>query len=527
MSTPDNHSGLTLTKREVKRLERQQRKSEQQPVENPLKGLWANMKAQREESLTRPGPTGWRREGGGPTGFIEAPFEIQGSTVQICGYYPFSVGAGMPVIGAPLGYHLLNRSLVCADPISWFLHRIVSNPSAFILGQPGLGKTSLVHRWISVLADWGVVPMVLADSRPDYVHTIRELEGQVITFSPGQGHINPLDLGPLVRQMSTLEDATEQDQAVAEMSQRRKSLITGLVAMFLERGLKPHERTLLAQSLNALDPDLTDPPLLDDLIGFVQQRPELLRKATLTYADDAEYDIRVRDVLDALIALGPDGMYGDMFSKPTSEHITPGKPVVFDISGINENDHLLMGAVQSLCWNLGSAAVSAEQYLAADQGRPRKTYFLVMDELWRILRASEDMVLFIDSITRLNRGRGMAQVMITHTMNDLKLQHEHLTETAWGFVERSALVFLGGLAEGEMGNLKEVFNLSGAEVSKLSDWTGEAAVDQWTGKAGMRPGAGNFLLKTGKESGIPLHVQLVDAEKETTDTNRNWQMVDS
>jgi hypothetical protein len=149
-----------------------------------------------------------------------------------------------------------------------------------------------------------------------------------------------------------------------------------------------------------------------------------------------------------------------------------------------------------------------------------------MDELWRILRASEDMVLFIDSITRLNRGRGMAQVMITHTMNDLKLKSEHLTETAWGFVERSALVFLGGLAGGEMGNLKEVFNLSNAEIATLSDWTGEAPVDQWTGKAGMRPGAGNFLLKTGKESGIPLHVQLVDAEKETTDTNRDWQMVD-
>src|SRR5699024_1189368 len=286
---------------------------------NPIKSLWSKIMDQHEESLSRPGPTGWKRAGGGPTGFIEAPFEIQGSTVQVCGYYPFPVGAGMPVIGAPLGYHLLNRSLVCVDPISWFLHRIVSNPSGFILGQPGLGKTSLVHRWITVLADWGVVPMVLADSRPDYVRTIRELEGQVITFSPGQGHINPLDLGPLVRQMNNLEDTAERDQAVAEMSQRRKSLITGLVAMFLERGLRPHERTVVAQSLTALDPELTDPPVLDDFIDYVQQRPELLRKATLSYDDDAEYDARVRDVLDALIALGPDGMYGDMFSKPTSE----------------------------------------------------------------------------------------------------------------------------------------------------------------------------------------------------------------
>jgi len=185
-----------------------------------------------------------------------------------------------------------------------------------------------------------------------------------------------------------------------------------------------------------------------------------------------------------------------------------------------------MSAVQSLCWNLGSAAVSAEQYLAEAQGRPRKTYFLVMDELWQILRASDDMVRFIDRITRLNRGRGIAQVMITHTMNDLKLRSEHLTDIAWGFVERAAMTMLGGLAEGEMGNLQEVFDLSRAEIETLSNWTGEAPVDPWTGKAGLRPGAGNFLLKTGKSPGIPLHMQLVDAELETTDTNRDWQMVD-
>src|SRR5699024_11611928 len=99
-----------------------------------------------------------------------------------------------------------------------------------------------------------------------------------------------------------------------------------------------------------------------------------------------------------------------------------------------------------------------------------------MDELWRILRASEDMVLFIDSITRLNRGRGMAQVMITHTMNDLKLQHEHLTETAWGLVERSALVLLGGLAVGEMVIFKEVFNYSGSVDMNIFDLNGVTAV---------------------------------------------------
>lgn len=520
-----DHELLTLTKRDIARLERQRQKEQQ--ARRPKQDSWfQRFKAQHEESKTRPGPNGWKRAAGGPAGYIEPPFELQGTTVQACGYFPFSVGAGMPVIGVPLGYHLRNRSLVCADPISWFLHRIISNPSAFILGQPGLGKTSLVHRWITVLADWGVIPMVLADSRPDYVPTIRALGGQVITFAPGQGHLNPLDLGPLVRQLNDLVDDAQRKQAIEEMSQRRKALVSGLVAMFLERSLQPHEHTVIAQSLDSMDPDLSRPPVIPEFIDYIQSRPDVLRQALLTYDNDDAYDERVRPVLDAMIALGPHGMYGDMFSEPTSEHIIPGKPVVFDISGVNENNAQLMSAVQSLCWNLGSAAVSAEQYLAEAQGRPRKTYFLVMDELWQILRASDDMVRFIDRITRLNRGRGIAQVMITHTMNDLKLQSEHLTDIAWGFVERAAMTMLGGLAEGEMGNLQEVFDLSRAEIETLSNWTGEAPVDPWTGKAGLRPGAGNFLLKTGKSPGIPLHMQLVDAELETTDTNRDWQMVD-
>src|SRR5690606_20222701 len=138
--------------------------------------------AEGAQSRHVPGDAGWNRRGGGPVNYIENPVEIQGSAVQVCGFWPFVNGAGLPTIGAPLGRHLLRNTLVTGDPISWFLNGIISNPSAFILAQPGLGKTSLVHRLLAVLSAWGVVPMILADSRPDYVPHIRALGGQVITF---------------------------------------------------------------------------------------------------------------------------------------------------------------------------------------------------------------------------------------------------------------------------------------------------------------------------------------------------------
>lgn len=530
LNTPERRDGLTLSRRDLRRMERLEKRDRQaahkaeRDAAKGAGGMWQRWAEARRLNTTRPGPRGWNRPGGAPAGAIEDLFEVQGSAVQVCGFFPFTAGAGLPVVGVPLGYHLRRRSLVCADPVSWFTSGIISNPSAFVLGQPGLGKTSLVHRMIAVLSNWGVIPLILADSRPDYVHTIRSLGGQVITFAPGHGHINPLDLGPMVHRLHQIKDAAARQVALDEMTSRRLSLMKGLLGMVLGRALAPHEASVLALGVQLLDPELRQPPVIPQLTALIQSAPEELRSVALTYEDVTAYQGRVQGLLDALISLGPAGPYGTLFSEPTSEHLELGRPAVFDISGVNENDAVLMAAVQSLCWNLGSATVSAESHLAADEGRRRRTYLLVMDELWRVLRASDDMVHFIDAITRLNRGRGIGQIMVTHTMKDLKLSEQHLTDVAWGFVERSAMVFLGGLSEGEMGNLEEVFALTRAEVSQLSDWIGEAPVDPWSGKAGMRPGAGNFLLKTSKEAGIPFHTQLTQAEKAQTDTNRDWEM---
>ncbi|GAA1495380.1 hypothetical protein [Paeniglutamicibacter kerguelensis] len=516
---------LTLTKRDVTRLEKAARRAAPRKAREP--GFLRRLLDEGAQNRLTPGDTGWNRPGGGPAGYAESPFEVQGSSVQVCGFWPFITGAGLPLIGAPLGRHLLRNTLVTGDPIAWFTAGIVSNPSAFVLGQPGLGKTSLVHRIIAACTARGVVPMVLADSRPDYVPHILALGGQVITFSPGQGHLNPLDLGPLVASLSLIEDAKARGIALSEMTSRRRSLMEGIASMMLGRPLRPHESTCLAVAITALDPDLQHAPVLGELIDYIRSRPEILRTNVLAYDDDHEYDHRLQDLLDALINLGPSGAYGDLFSQPSDAHITPGVPVVFDISGVNENDSVLVAAVQSLCWNLGSATVSAEQHLASAGKRRRKTYLLVMDELWRILRASDDMVHFIDTITRLNRGRGIGQVMITHTMNDLKLSKDHLTSTAWGFVERSAMVFLGGLAPSEMGNLEEVFALSGKEKQLMTDWTGEAVVDPKTNRAALRPGAGRFILKVGKTPGTPFMTHLTDLELQVSDTNRAWEMVRS
>ncbi|WP_106124160.1 hypothetical protein [Nesterenkonia sandarakina] len=521
--TPAAAAKLVLSKGDRRRLEKEERRAREAARAKQVRGLrrfFAQVKADRKATLTRPGATGWNRRGGGPTGHIERPYELQGTTVQLCGYWPFIAGSGAELVGAPLGKDLRRESLVCADPISWFVGELIRNPSAFVLGQPGLGKSSLVKRMVAVLMDWGIIPMALSDARPDYVDLFRACDGQVIEFAPGRSHINPMDVSVFAAALAGVKDEKAREEGLNDLRTQQLSLMSGLVAMFARRSLDPHETTVLAHTIRSMDPDLTDPVLIPDMIAHIRSRPASLRNLTLTHEDTNAYDARVQGLLDALIAMGPDGQYKDLFSKPTTAHIIPGKPVVFDVSAVGENDGVLMAAVQSLCWNLGTITVATEKIVTKDQGLPQKHYLLIMDELWKVLRTSEQMVYFVDSLTRLNRGRGIGQIMITHTMNDLKLPSQAMTDIAWGFVNRSEMVFLGGLAPDEMGNLENVFALSETEKSWLTEWTDDSG--RVTGSE-KRPHTGKFILKTGKRPGLPFKVHQVHAEIAVTNTNSAWE----
>jgi hypothetical protein len=514
---------LRLTKREARRMERDARRAQpRDPRTAGLKGFLDRAAADRGEAQNRPGRRGWRGKAVGRVSWIEPLPEAQGTTVQVCGLWPFIAGSGSPVVGVPLGRHLLNGTTVCADPVYWFLSNLISQPSAFVLGRPGLGKSTLIRRMIAMLQAWGIVPMILSDTKPDYVDLIRAMKGQIITPRRGGHALNPLDLGPLLPRLQEIADDSKRREAVDEMRGRRHTMVTGLLQLVRNGELEPFEQSIVSAALQILDTEHDGMPVIHDLTELIRGRHPRLAGLAQDQGDPNRYAGRVEKLIDGLTALGEDGPFGDIFSRQTTEHIDVGTAMVFDLSAIDEADLQLQAAVQSVCWSYGSAVVSAEKHLAEAGLRKRRHYFLVMDELWRMLRASDVMVYFLDSLTRLNRQRGISQVMITHTMNDLELASPHLTKMAWGFVERSAMVFLGGLAEREMGNLNDVFAMSSAERSMITDWSSEGGINPDTSQASAPPGRGKFLLKVGKKPGIPFQLQLTSAELEVNDTNKAW-----
>lgn len=527
--------------------------------------------AQQAAKPRYPGPRGWLGRGRGNSTVVSPAPEWRGTTVQVCGLWPFGVGTGAPLIGVPLGRHLFNRATVCCDPISWFQRaKLINNPSVFVLGKPGLGKSTVVRRMATGLSGFGVQPLVLGDLKPDYVDLIEALGGQVIRLGRGRGSLNILDPGDAVegaqmlrdaaaaseekaarlrREAEQLRAATEPDmlriaalgndadeaaahaekcfrlaqEVVQDAHGRRQTMVSALLT--IARGAPPTDReeTIIDRALKILDETFDGVPVLADLLKVIQDAPPELRMVALDRGDHRRY-LEVTENLEAsLIGLTSGGRLGEIFSQQTDTPMRRDRAVVYDVSAIDDSETDLQAAILLACWSAGFGTVNLAGALAEAGLEPQRHYFVVLDELWRALRAGRGMVDRVDALTRLNRQRGVGMAMISHTMSDLdSLPTEEDRKKAAGFVERSGMVICGGLPGKEMPLLNRAISMSDAEAQMLMSWQDPPAWDPATGQEAEPPGRGKFLVKVGGRPGIPLHVDLTEAEKHVNDTNKLW-----
>ncbi|MGY1622161.1 hypothetical protein ACI789_08205 [Geodermatophilus sp. SYSU D00965] len=474
-----------------------------------------------------PAPRGWSGRGRGASTYVQAPDEWRATTVQACGLWPFAVGAGTPMTGVPLGRNLLSGATLCCDPISWFQRaNLISNPSAFVLGKPGLGKSTVVRRMALGLAGYGVLPMVLGDLKPDYVDLVEAIGGQVIRLGRGRGHLNVLDPGEAVAAAARLTgDARE--QVLADAHGRRHAIVSALITVM--RGTPPTDReeTVLDRALRVLD-DTHDTarlgaPTLHHLLEVLRAAPDDVRAAALDRGDRSRYDDVTEDLEATLVGLTGGGRLGRIFAEPTTTPMRRDRPVVFDVSSIDDAQTDLQAAVLLACWSAGFGTISVAHALADAGLEPRRHHFVVLDELWRALRAGRGMVDRVDALTRLNRQRGVGMAMVSHTMSDLlALPSEEDRMKARGFVERSGMVICGGLPSAEMPMLTSAVPLTRAEQDLLVGWQDPPAWNPGTGAEAEPPGRGRFLVKVGGRPGIPVHVTLTGVERQLNDTNKLW-----
>ena len=71
---------------------------------------------------------------------------IEGSTVQMPGLWPWTIGGNSPAHGAPVGHHLIHGRPFHYDALQWFRKKYISAPVTVIIASNGYGKTTLAAR---------------------------------------------------------------------------------------------------------------------------------------------------------------------------------------------------------------------------------------------------------------------------------------------------------------------------------------------------------------------------------------------
>jgi hypothetical protein len=300
-------------------------------------------------------------------------------------------------------------------------------------------------------------------------------------------------------------------------------MVAALITLLRTMPPTDHEEMLLDRAIRVLDERHDGVPVLEDLVRVIADAPDELREIAFDRGDLDRYQDATDPLLKTLTGLLGRGRLGEMFSAETTTPMRRDRPVVFDVSSIDDGELALQRAALMACWSYGFGAINVANALADAGVEPQRHYFVILDELWRALRGGRGMVDRVDALTRLDRQRGVGRAMVSHTMSDLQaLPDEDDRMKARGFVERSGMVVCAGLPESEMSMLSGVAAFSRAEQDMLVSWQDPAAWDDERQAEAAPPGRGNFLVKVGGRPGIPVHVALTKVEEALNDTNKRW-----
>ncbi len=458
---------------------------------------------------------GWQRANAGRAAHVNTGTEYQATTVQAAGLYPFTAGSGSPLLGIPIGRHQLWGESVLLDPFEWLSAGLITNTGMFVLGQPGAGKSALAKRLVTGMAATGTQVLILGDTKPDYTRLIRHLGGQVIRVGRGLDRINPLDAGPLGTALSRM-DGTDTDQLRLEVRGRRLTLLVALCTLVRDGARVTNtEEVILGRVIDLLAERHTGEPVIPDVLTILNQGPDTIRAAA-GGTGRADYRRRV-DQLIATLRLLCEGTLAGVFDAPTSTPIDLSAGAVsVDISRVAAAGDKLVAAAMLSTWSYGYAVIDAAAVLAEQGLAPRRRHLAVMDELWRALRGAPGLVEPADALTRLSRNLGVAQIMLTHTLDDFDaLATGEDRAKARGMAERCAIKILAALPGRELDRISQMVRLSQPERDLVASWAAPEALVPGT----VHPGRGKYLLKTGERAGMPIALHLVGDEVALYDTD--------
>ncbi|MFI9508589.1 hypothetical protein [Nocardia sp. NPDC052566] len=435
------------------------------------------------------------------------------------------------MVGTPVGSHYITGAPVHFDAMTWFLKGFLTAPIVFVLGLNGFGKSSLIRRLITGAVAAGETVLCMGDTRPDYRALVERLGGQVIEIGYGNTTLNPLDVGQLGKVIDQLPDVDQRRQVAARVEAGQVTIVGGLIELVRGSRIADYEEVLIAAGLRELYCPATGfthaaPPLLSDLLDVISGGSEQLRRFA-EEDDERSYRAGTKALRRSLRAL-VEGPFGAVFNGHTTTPLDLHAPAVcVDISRMPEGDTKLLAAVLMVCWSTGFGAVAAAHALA-DAGRgPRRTFGVVMDEMWRVLGVGAFMVDRVDALTRLNREIATELIMCSHTVKDLLAFDSVAAQAkALGFFERARAKIIGPVGPEEIDRIRAAIGITETEKLLVTSWAAPRPPsddDLDPARRETPPGTGCFLLKTGEaaEPGIPFRMNFTATERDSDIHNTN------
>ncbi|RMH80571.1 MAG: ATP-binding protein [Actinomyces sp.] len=408
----------------------------------------------------------------------------QGTTAHTASIYPFSVQGSFGHRGTYVGLDLLaGGGEFCWDPFEAYAAGLVTNPNAWVLGEPGNGKSALVKTLLwRQAAVYGTGPggrwVAIADPKGEYTSLAEDLGLTTIRLSPGgTATLNPLAPGPAA-------DHEPPDKQTL----RRAHMCAALVSCVLERALTQPEDALLFAAVEHLTTIRAEPTLAD--VAHLVTNPDHILDDRLGPRADLTAETRtVAYAVDKLLTRSLRGM----FDGPSTVTLRwDGAGVVLDLSAVPlDSDALPLVMVATAGWF---------QQLMACPGPQR---IQVLDEAWALL-GNLHTAAYLQSCFKLGRTYGVANLCITHRASDLAAQADDGTATskiAAGLLADSATKIILRQAPDQIAAATSHFGLTEPEAAIVTQLA-----------------RGRALWKLGGRSAVVQHV-LAPAEVVLCDTD--------
>lgn len=314
------------------------------------------------------------------------------STRHVQAIYPFVFSRGLGGDGVYIGNEALGGAFVY-DPFVLYgqVPRVLSNPNMLVVGDVGVGKSSLVKTYLYRQALFGRTCWIV-DPKGEYAPLATALGANPIQLGPGSPvRLNPLDPGP-------------HETDPAEGRRQRSGLLAALGATVLGRPLSPQETAACDHSLDRLETNggvATLPAVAEAVLWPDSADAERLNT---TLEDHAE---ATRDLGLALRQLCQGHLAGVFDDTTTPGMDLNGACVVLDLSRLRDSQAAGLLMLCATRW-LTTALLTPDS----------RRRLIVIDEAWRLI-AEPAIARWLQATWKLCRAYGAANVAVLHRVTDI------------------------------------------------------------------------------------------------------------